>query len=294
VADAGRALPVADPAQRAMMMSLGASLENMVVALRAWGRQPSVQYFPYGDRRLVVAAIQWSAVESPRDQVLFAALPLRRTNRRDYDGRGIYAESRAALSAQIPPDLRLHWVDDRRGVRRLAELVESATEAQLRNEAARREQFAWTRFDKSARRRGDGIAFDDFDYGGPASWFAGQTFKPGTWFDGFGVGSATRKARGAVRSAGALALIAAPSGNPSVWVNAGQAYERFALRATSLGIAQQPMQAPIEVERFHGDLLRAFGAIGEQPLMLVRLGHAKSPRPSVRRAVSMVASFRNS
>src|SRR5690349_21784058 len=38
VADGTRALPVCDPDQRSMMLALGASLENMVIALRAWGR----------------------------------------------------------------------------------------------------------------------------------------------------------------------------------------------------------------------------------------------------------------
>ena len=107
--------------------------------------------------------------------------------------------------------------------------------------------------------------------------------------------NAIHKARGAVRSAGALALLTTPATGPLAWVNAGQAWERFALRATSLGIAHQPHHAPIEVARFHGDLSRAFGApVGEQPLMLVRLGYAKQPHASVRRGVAMVASFRNS
>jgi hypothetical protein len=54
------------------------------------------------------------------------------------------------------------------------------------------------------------------------------------------------------------------------------------------------VHAPIEVTRFRGDLVRAFGAVGQEPLLLVRLGHAKSPDPSVRRGVSMIASFRSS
>jgi hypothetical protein len=278
-----------------MMLALGASLENMVIALRAWGRRPSVTYFPQGDHNPLVATIGWGAPEPPHDQLLFSAIPQRRTNRRDYDGRGLYMESRAALSAQIPPDVRLHWIDERDRIHDVAEIVRTATEAQLKDEPVQKEQFGWTRFDDQAERRGDGIAFDDLDFGGPVSWFAGHTFNPKSLFERFGVGSAIRKARGAVRSAGALALLTTPSTGPLAWLNAGQAWERFALRATSLGIAHQPLHAPIEAVRFHGDLMRAFGApSGEQPLMLVRLGHAQQPQASVRRGVAMVASFRNS
>jgi hypothetical protein len=75
-------------------------------------------------------------------------------------------------------------------------------------------------------------------------------------------------------------------------VTAGQAYQRVALKATQLGIAHQPMHAPIEWERARPELLRAFSAGGEEPVMLVRLGHASAPEPTVRRAVALVATFR--
>ena len=64
--------------------------------------------------------------------------------------------------------------------------------------------------------------------------------------------------------------------------------------ATQLGLALQPIQEPIAVEKMRGELLHRFGAAGEHPLLLVRIGHAKSCAPSVRRGVASVASFRNS
>ena len=63
------------------------------------------------------------------------------------------------------------------------------------------------------------------------------------------------------------------------YVAAGQTYERFALRATRLGIAHHPMREPIESPKVRNDLLRAFGAGGEEPLLLIRLGHAHRPPP---------------
>jgi len=295
VADTGRAMPVNDPDQRAMLVSLGAALENMLIALRAYGYHPKVDYFPDAGPKLVVARITWGGRENPRDRLLFGAIPQRRTNRRGYDERGLYMQNRAALSAQVPGDVRLHWLDDRARIRALADLVRDATEAQAKDKRAQAEQFAWMRFgDDDARRRGDGVTVGDLEFGGPVAWFAGRTFNPRSRFQRFGVGSAGRRARSLVRSSGTLALLSVPVSNPLAWVNGGQAYERFALRATTLGISHQPMNAPIEVARFRGDLLRAFGAIGDEPLMLLRLGHAKAPGPSVRRAVSVVASFRSS
>jgi nitroreductase len=294
VADPSRSLPVLDPDQRSMFVALGAALENMLIALRAYGCQPNVEYLPDAGPKLVAARVTWTAGESRRDRQLFAAIPLRRTNRRDYDERGLYMQNRAALSAQLPSEVRVHWIEERKRIDAVSDLVRGATEVQVEDRRAQAEQYAWMRFDNQARKRGDGIAVDDLEYGGPALWFAGRTLNPNSMFGRFGQGSAVRHVRGAVRSSGALALLTIANGNPRAWIAGGQAFERFALRATSLGIAHQPVHAPIEVTRFRGDLVRAFGAVGQEPLLLVRLGHAKSPDPSVRRGVSMIASFRSS
>jgi hypothetical protein len=295
LADPRRALPVTDPARVAMSMSLGAALENMLVAMRAYGLRPVVQYMPYGDSNPTVAEVTWGPADRRRDRDLFQAIPERRTNRRNYDGRGIFMQNRSALMATVPGELRLHWMDDRDPMHEVADLAHDATEAQTLDAKAQAEHLAWMRFsDAEARSTGDGVTMDALDLGGPARWFARRYFNPQSRFLGLGAGSAAKQAREAVQSSGALALLSMPRAADASYVAAGQTYERFALRATRLGIAHQPMRAPIEVAKFRNDLLRAFGAPGEEPLLLIRLGHARRPAPSLRRAVVAVASFRNS
>jgi nitroreductase len=295
VADPQRALPVTDPDRTGMMISLGAALENLLIAMRAYGLRPTVTYFPDGDRPRAVAEVSWVNGDLRRDRELFAAIPNRRTNRRGYDGRGIFMQNRAALTAQVSDDLRLHWMDDREQMRAIADLVHDATRSQILDPASQAERMSWMRFgDDEARERGDGVSVDALELGGPARWFAGRYFNPKSRWLGLGANSAAKQAREAIRSAGAMALFTTTRRTESLCVTCGQVYQRFALKATRLGIAHQPMSAPIEVEACRGDLLRSFRAGGEQPLMLVRLGHAKAPRPSVRRSVALVATFRNS
>ncbi len=64
------------------------------------------------------------------------------------------------------------------------------------------------------------------------------------------------------------------------------------MTAATLGVAQQPISEPLETDAGRAEVLRRFGADGEQPLMLVRLGHARQPRASLRRSVALVGSFR--
>ena len=304
VLDPSRTLPASDPDERFARMSLGAALENMLVAARAWGQQPNVRYLPYGAPRpgqpLVAASITWHPGERPRDRLLYSALAERRTNSRPYDGRAITLPSRSQLLTQASDDVRVHWLDDRADVRAIAGIVHDATEASLNDRRAQAERMLWLRSsDEQSRRRGDGVTPERIGLGGPARWLAGRALDPESHFFGWGASSLAKDLRDLVRSAGAVALFtttrpeSALLDNPS-WILAGQAYERFALRAATLGIAQQPLAAPIESERHRAVIARRFGAAGEEPLLLVRLGHAKRPDPTPRRGVALVSTYRTS
>ena len=295
LADAQRALPISDPDRRGMMVSLGAALENMAVAARAYGLQPTVRYRPAGAARGVVAELTWVGGGPPRDRELFGVLAERRTNRRNYDGRGLMPGVRAQLSAQVADGPRLHWLDGHDELHDLADLAHDAVHAQVSDRRIEAEQRAWLRPSlQDAERRGDGVPVDALGMTGPANWFAGRYYDPDSWFLRFGASSLAKRAREGVRTASAAMLLTTTGRDESSWLVGGQAFERLALKATQLGLSHQPINAPLELDRFRGPLLRRFGAGGEEPLMLVRCGHDRRVPHTPRRAVSVVASFRNS
>ncbi len=298
--DPSRTLPACDPDQRFAMLSLGAALENLLVAARAWGLQPTVQYLPFGMtvRRgapLVVARITWLPGEQSRDRLLFSALPKRRSNPGHFGGRTITMQHRAELLAQVPEDMRLHWIDDRGEIRKVARLAREATEALAADDRAQAERVGWLRLsDDAARKTGDGVTPERIGLGGPLGWLAARSMSPRSRLNGWATGSWAHDVEDAVHSSGALALLTSVQRSDATPIAAGQAYERVALHAAASGLAQQPLTAPIESERHRLELLKRFGAPGEEPLLLVRLGHAKPPDPVPRRAVAMVSTWRNS
>lgn len=293
VADPNRALPVTDPDRRGMMLSLGAALENLLIAARAYGLRPTVIYNPHEGAGGVVAEVSWTPGDQRRDRSLFAMIRERRTNRRDYDGRALFTQNRAQLSAQVPEGLSVHWMDGRERLDRIADLVHEATRQQMNDARSQAEQYGWLRFDGEEKRRGDGVPVRALAFAGPADWFASRYFSPRSMWRRFGTESAAKQARGQVRTSGALALLTARRTDEATRLLGGQTFQRFALKATGFGIAHHAISAPIEVEATRGALLQEFGAAGEDPLLLVRLGHAKAPAPTPRRAVSVVATFRN-
>ena len=298
--DPQRALPLDDPDERFAHMSLGAALENLLVAARAWGQQPSVRYLPWGPSprpgsALVVAAVSWKPGERARDRLLFSALTERRTNAHPYDGRAITIPSRGQLLAQVGEEVRVHWLEDPGDIEAVGDLVHDAVVQVMSDRPAQTERLQWLRDSEAeSRRRGDGVTADRIGLSGPARWFAGHSLNPNGHFYGWGTGSMAKDTRSLVRTSGALALLTLPVRSDAGWIMGGQAYERFALRAATLGIAQQPLAAPVASERHRPLLTRRFHAEGEEPLLLVRLGHAKTPPATARRGVALVSTYRTS
>jgi len=298
--DPQRTLPLSDPDQRLAQMSLGAALENLLVAARAWGQQPSVRYLPWGTSprpgsALVAAAVSWQPAERPRDRLLNLALTERRSNPHPFDGRAIAMQSRGQLLAQVGEEVRVHWLEDRDDINAVGEIARDAVQVVMSDRRAQAERAAWLRSsDGDARNRGDGITAERLGLGGPARWFSGRSLRPESRFYGWGSSSLAKDSRDLVCSSGALALLTLPARSDAGWLLGGQAYERFALRAATLGIAQQPLAAPIASERHRSILARRFHADGEEPLLLVRLGHAKAPDPTPRRGAALVSTYRTS
>lgn len=298
--DPQRTLPLDDPDQRFAQMSIGAALENLLVAARAWGQQPSVRYLPWGTatragNSLVAASVSWKPADRPRDRLLQTALVERRSNARTYDGRAITIPNRSQLLAQVGEEARVHWLEDRADIHAVAELAHDAVRAVMRDRGAQAERRMWLRgSDGDVREHGDGVTSERLGLSGPAGWISGRALHPQSRFYGWGAASLAKDTRDLVRSAGALALLTLPAKSDVGWIVGGQAYERFALRAATLGIAQQPLSAPVASAQHRPLLARRFHAEGEEPLLLVRLGHAKQPSPMPRRGVALVSTYRTS
>lgn len=101
-ADCNRHLPATDPYQRALVISCGAALHHLRVALDALGWSTSVEYCPDPADTGHLATV-YSARQQPSDAQIeqAAAILLRRTDRRRYVPRPIPARYIRALATQV-------------------------------------------------------------------------------------------------------------------------------------------------------------------------------------------------
>jgi nitroreductase len=292
-ADLDRWLTVADPDKRELYVSLGAALENLLVAAERFGVGYEVEYLPGSDSahaatvRLSVGGGdrgggQRSAesqsdeasgeMSAQRDSQLFEAIPQRRTNRSRYQERAIpRGDLHSLRETCVERDVRLQFVADPAKLDVMADLAARADRRQFADPAYRRELGRWI---------GRGA------FGNP--WLEAKIGKFLTTYLNIG-GRQARKDAGLLRATPLVAVIRTQSDGRRGQIRAGQVYQRVSLLATVLGVQTHPMSAMLEVPSLRRELTNILGNPEWTPQHLFRLGYASGvSEPSPRRPAEAV------
>lgn len=285
-ADPRRRLPVVDPDDHALYISLGCALENLVIAAERHGFQPRVELFPPEEPEPCLR-VRLETGAAAGDESLYRAVPVRQSNRRRYDGRAIPEDDvKRLLEAARGDAVRVESF--RVGTPRIdpiIELVREANREQFADRAFVDELVSWIRFSRGeARARLDGVT-------GPALGFPWVPRRLGVFIMTRLLtpqSEARRQAR-MIGSSALLLLFIARHNNPPGWVRLGRSFERVALTATALGIAHAHVNMPCEVLPVRTRLAHHLElSEGEQPLLLVRFGYARPMPRAPRRPLEQV------
>jgi len=272
-ADSARWLRIADADRREMYLSLGCALENLLVSAEHFGLRYELMFQPGVGASDWVARVNFArGRHRSRPPELFDAIPVRRTNRRLYTGAAVPEGVLSRLRECVKEDgVRLWTSADPIVQSRLARLVMDADRIEYANPEFRREL-------------GDWVGRGAFRTPRPLRPLARVAV---THIDrGRAIG---RRDAALVHSSGAVAVVLASSDSPETQIRAGMALQRVWLLATSLGVAMQPMSAPLEIPQLRSELSQSINAVGARPVHLFRLGFARSEkRPTPRRALSEV------
>jgi nitroreductase len=285
--DLSRRLPVVDPDDHALFISLGCALDNLIVAAAHQGFAARVESFP-ADEPEACLRVRLSEGADDNTDALFRAIPERQTNRGTYDGRAIDAADLARMLDTNRCDsvqIRQFHVGAPES-EPIIDFVRQATIAQFNDLDFVEELVSWIRFSRrEVSARQDGLAASALGF--PAlprwlgRWIITRLVKP--------EGEADRQEK-AIRQSSLLLLFIAREHDKRHWVDVGRSFERVVLTATSMGIAHAHVNMPCEVEPIRRQLAAHLGLnAGAQPLLLIRLGYAKQRRPaSPRRPVDQV------
>jgi hypothetical protein len=219
------------------------------------------------------------------EAALFDAIPRRQSTRADYDGRPISAADMQALaSAAETPGIDLVLITDRPQIDRVRDLVLAGNSAQIADAAFVRELRSWLRFSPAqALATGDGLF--SATTGNPTlpSWLGPLLFDMA-----FKADSENDKYARQLRSSSGVAVFVSERDDKEHWVRAGRACQRFALKATALGIKQAFINQPVEVASLRPDLAALVGLPGRRPDIVMRFGYGAELPYSARRPVEAV------
>lgn len=281
-ADRARALPVADPDGRQLLMSCGAALANLRLAAAHFGHASSIELLP-GFRRdglLGRLRLEERSASTPEVEELFRAIPTRRTNRLPLDGRDPPDGLVAALVREARAEgVTLRPVEPHQR-RVVADLIAEGDDAAWSSKRFRAELAAWTRPNRSARRDGlPGYALGMSDAAAFVHPLLVRLQNPARV-------EAERDRRRALGTR-ALLLLATRRDGSAEWVQAGLALQRVLLHATAAGLYASYFAQPIETPELRRKLAHALGE-GGAPQVLFRIGYGLEPRAVPRRPVDQV------
>jgi hypothetical protein len=278
--DADRGLPVADPDGREMMISCGAALFNVRLALRSLGYVPQTLVLPDPGQPALVAQVSWGerAPVNEFERRLSGQVRSRRTHRGAFDPDPLPHGTLAALRTSAARDgaaLRIMADDGRRAT--LAAAVQTA-EQQLRLDSRHvRELARWTLAPGSPR--GDGVPTTSY----PARTERTDPYFPGRDFArGHSWGLPPLSTAGGHRAAGVVALLTTAADRPADWVNVGHALQRILLTASTCGVAVALHSQPTELPLLR-EFIRTKLSSGAYPHVVLRIGMVTQAAVSVRR-----------
>lgn len=277
--DFSRRTPAVDPDDHHLFVSLGCAATNLAIAAASTGRLGEIVIAPDGN------GVSYEFVSGPaRQEPLLSAMTKRQSTRSEYDRRPVPSADLAVLErAAATPGVTLSLVVDRAKIGKVRDLVVAGNEDQMADPAFMAELKQWIRFNpRSAMAAGDGLF----------SAASGNPSLPTPFgrlaFDHlFDTRSEGAKYARHIDSSAGIAVFVGDREDRDHWIRVGQACQRFALMATSLGLKLAFINQPVEVVRLRSEMA---GVIAEtkRPDIVMRFGYGPTLPYSPRRSVDTI------
>jgi hypothetical protein len=283
-ADRTRSLANIDPFDRELIISCGAALFNLRVALAHFEVPVEITTFPQTSDPDVVARIVFPTSGPRLNDLaeLFNAITKRTTNRLPFNREDVApAVIERLKSAARSEGVDVRFVQAFGQRERLATLIAKADRCQFDDPRFRRELASWIH----PSRSNDGMPAASqglptlTDAATPIFTMAIRTFDLGN-----GVAAAHQEL--AIGSP-LLAALSTPMDNNEGWLGAGLGLQRLLLVAADAGYSASYLNQPIEVPELRTELAQELSIEG-YPQLLLRAGRGRPVSHSPRRPISEV------
>ncbi len=282
-ADRSRRLPVANPDDRELVMSVAAAMMNMRVAAARFGLACDVSYLPQpgGDDLLAEVTISEDGDPDTELMELFDAIKARWTDRFPYDGRRLSAEDLALLEPYTEfGGASALFITEAPKMDRIADIVSRGGLARMSDKAFTRELSEWIR--PNSTLKADGMLASSLGIpqlvSAIAPWVV-RTFNSSK--------SQAKKDSQLVRESGAVVVLHGADDTRSV-LEAGELLERLLLKLTRHDMRYSFFNLPVEIDELRAQIKDLLG-LDDEPQLMLRVGYGTAARiASLRRPLNEV------
>ena len=276
--DFDRRLPVVDPDDRELFVSLGCATENLCLAAQNIGYESSVAV---GDTGVIAVALTEGA--DVKSNPLFEQIDLRQTNRSIYTGEEIALDAlRKLQSVCSEKGISIHYyARQTKQFNDIEQYVLQGNTRQMQNESFKAELKSWMRFNKKHQDQTlDGLSYAVFGAPNVPRWMAEPIMS-------MAVNAKTQNKadREKIDSASHLVLFTTRENSRREWVDLGRTLQRFLLTATELGISHAYLNQPNEEAEIVAEMAKTLDLDGEYPTVLLRVGYGEQQAYSKRRPI---------
>ena len=279
-----RWLPAVDPNNRELLLSIGAFLENLLLAANHYGycSEYRVEATNPEESDLLEVRLQNDTAISYQ----LENMSMRRTVRSGYLNRELRSEDLRRLTDDLS-----EWHYYQAGSAQAKYLAEATIEAN-RNQASRddaqMELASWIRWsNRDAERFRNGLTPESMDITGFAGWFV-RTFydREKVMTEDFRRAGVDRVGEQVQQGAGWLVVVS-PDSEMATLIETGRTFQRLFLRVRNRSVAIHPMTQALEEKPWREQIASQLGIQGQVQLLL-RVGYVDSyPDPvSLRMPVS--------
>jgi hypothetical protein len=247
-ADTSRLLDVVDPKGIELYISMGAFIENLDIAAKAFGYKTDIVLFESGiNLSLPAASIKLTKTGLPQNPEYLEELELRTTLRIPFDTMAIKNIDSEKLVSVAPGNVIFVPSNSPDG-RFIAEKELEAYTIQSYQKDAQDELASWMRFsNKDVNSKRDGLTPAGMGINGIGGFVVRNFMKPEDSKKESFIKSGLEKTQQQVENCGGWIIILNENDDLTEWINVGRIYERINIRCRSLNLGFHPMNQIIEV-----------------------------------------------
>jgi len=275
-----KSLPIVDPDNRELFISLGSAAENLIIAASSKGYSSNLSIADNG-----VITVNLEKNETVKYNALVKQIAVRQTNRSEYNKKIIHPEILDTLK-KVPLEEGINFYFYENGSKEfsaISDFVVRGNVVQMQNEAFVDELKSWMRFNKNhSNETNDGLSYAVFGAPNLPMFIAKPIMSSYLNEKNQNDGDVKK-----MQSSSHFVLFTTQSNTLEQWINLGRAKERFLLKSTELKIAYAYLNQPNEVKELSVEMAE-FLHIAEHPTILLRIGYGERQPYSKRKDIKEV------